>query len=872
MRALSRTLPFAFFTVSGALALVYEVTWARYLGLFLGNTTLAHMCVLAAFTGGLAAGSFAIGSRTRHLRRPLAAYGWLEVAIGVYAVLFPLFIGHVQRTAISAAAALEPGSWIWVALKLAVSALVLLVPTVCMGGTYPVLMRHFQPASPAEEDKAEWLYLANCAGAVMGALAAGFILVPSLGLRFTMITTGSANVLLGMAAAAVGLLGVRPAPPAGEQSGGPPGKSAASGPARRTPELWLIYAAIAISGSTSMVYEIVWIRIFAITLGSSTYSFTLMLAAFISGLALGSLVVGLVPALRRAPLVAFAAAEIAIGLAVTAGLPLYERLPYIFWKWSSVLSPTPDTVWLSNLVRYALCFLVMVIPTLFFGMTLPLAIKTAARRDHNIGQDSGRVYGANTVGTLVGAVAAGLVLIPLIGLRGSLVAAILTNVVVGGWLLTASGLRFRTPAAVGASTAGVALVLLVPAWDVASFTRGTFRAHGSAPPDWQTYKRLRLSGRVLYYGEDSVATVAVVESRASVRGRVERTLVIDGKGEASAYLDMPTQVLSGQIPMLLKTDASRVLIVGLGSGVTAASVLTHPNARVDCVEISPAVVEGARAFADVNGDVLDHRRLRLIVEDARTVVATAAGRYDVVINEPSNPWIAGVGNLFSVEYFRQIRRVLTPGGLVAGWFHTYEIDDGLVRVILRTLRQVFPHCCVFQGTTNDYIVIGSLRPVRPRWDEIERRIALPPVRGDLARVSITSTWALLGCQVMSAQGVRRVSGTGEINSDDRPILEYRAPRAQVVGAEASVISQADERYASGRSLLLADYARRRSLDRAACMSLLRLYSDLRTAQPGLRRALLEHWAHRWPDEWAVRQLARLAPASERPRWIEEAAR
>lgn len=856
MSRTTRLLPFLFFVVSGGCALVYEVTWAKYLGLMIGDTALANTCVLAAFMGGLALGSFYFGSLSARIKRPLACYGWVEVAIGLYAAAFPLLIHPVQSFVFSSAAHLQPGGVGWVSLKLVGAMLVLLIPTVLMGGTFPLLMRHFQPRSDADEDKSEWLYLANCAGAVAGALLAGFIWIPSLGLSKTLVTIGLANVLLGALAVTIGVR-AKPWRSTAETSDMGEAEAAAavepaSGSTRRTSQA--VYAAIGLSGAAAMVYELVWIRVFAIVLGSSTYSFTLMVSAFITGIALGSLAVGACRWMRRNPVLAFAIAEAAIALTVLASIPLYERLPYTFWKWSSLLRPSPESFWLHSLLKYSLCFVVMVVPTSFFGATLPLAIKAAARRDDRIGRDSGFVYGANTIGAVTATLLTGLLLIPAIGVRHLLEVTILVNIVIAGLLVCMIG---SSRVRLGAAAAGVVLLIaliLMPAWHPASFVCGTFRYHRTPPATWADFRKALDRNEVFFYGEDGNAAVAVVSDDTGVPGMTQMILKVNGKGDASSFTDLPTQILVGQLPMILKPDAKDALVVGLGSGVSVASVLTHPGVTADCVEISPAVVRAASQFEEANNWVLDDSRLRLYIEDARTFTAVTPRKYDVVASEPTNPWIAGVGNLFSVEFFQSVDRILKPGGLFVQWFHVYENSDELVKIVLRTVRRVFPYTYVFQGAQSDFIVVASRTPIKPDFGKMAREMSVREVRADLYKIHIDSLPALLAMQAFSPDAIKRLVGEGPVNTDDLPILEYRAPVAQYTGQVSEYLKYSDERLFRGRNLLLSSYLAGRPLDRPTYLSLIHALRDPRLTHPRLLFAILSGYLKRWPDDVEANQL------------------
>lgn len=838
MKRYAASIPYLLLAISGACALVYEVTWARYFALFLGHTTLAHMCVLAAFMGGLALGSILIGRMTTGFRRPLAVYGVLELLIGVYAILSPTILYAARSAMLAAGAGLEPGSATWLGLKLVISIATLIIPTVLMGGTFPVLMKYFQPATTSSADKSEWLYAVNCVGAVAGSLLAGFALIPSIGSKSTLLATGVVNLSLGIGAILLARV------LAGEQvvRKTPAGDTPDAG---RHPLALPVYLAIGVSGLVSMVYELVWIRIFAVTLGSSTYSFTLMLAAFITGISLGSLAVGFVPRLKRNPLTTFAVAEIAIGLAVVLGIPFYERLPYIFWRWSALLSRTPEAFGLLNLSKYSLCFMFMLVPTFFFGMTLPLAIKSVARRDDRIGKDSGFVYGANTVGTLIGALLTGLVLIRFLGLRHSLELAVMLNIGAGMLLLLVSSHPMRRAYAFGACAVGLVLVLAMPAWHPWSFVAGTFR-HTEAPPQtWGEYLESGRGMKIHFYSESDDGTVAVAEPP----GMRELCLFINGKADASSYSDLCTQILLGQIPMFFHPDARDVLVVGLGSGVTANSILTHPGTTVDCVEISSAVVDAARYFDEANGAVLDNERLNMIVEDARAYVAVTAKKYDVVSSEPTNPWIAGVGNLFSREYYREVDKILKPGGIMAQWIQQYDLSDELMATILRTMLSVFPCVYIFEVNTGDYVVVASRGPISPDFSAMERRLSVPEVREDLARITVDSVLALLGRQAYASADARMMVQSGDtVNTDDHPVLEFQAPKAAYLGTSCPEFNAGDQRLTLGEDLFAVSYLSGKPLSRRQAESLIASYADVRVNNRMLMYSLLRYYLGRWPDD------------------------
>jgi len=832
----------ALFVLSGSCGLAYEVVWAKYLGLFLGNGVLVHTAVLGTFMTGLAAGSLIIGRRAERIANPLKAYGWLELAIAGYAGLFPLLASAGQALVLQAAGPFPPGTMGLLVIRIAIGCALMLVPTVLMGATFPYLTSYAERTGNRGAAGANWLYFANCAGAVAGSLITGFALIPQLGLSGSLMAVMVLNVLVGALALLAGMAGSAPVPPA-ESEAHASGQGAA---ANR-----LVLAAVCVSGATAFVYELVWTRLFAVTLGSSTYSFTLMLSAFITGLALGSIAANALPGVGRSPLAWFARAEILIAMAMALAIPLYPRLPYLFWQWRWQLRPVAESIPLYHLFQYGITFLVMAVPTFLFGLTFPTAIRAASRED-SVASHAAEVYGWNTVGTVAGVTLAGAVLIPLLGLQGTLRVAAALNLVIGCVLLYKAS---DAPPAVRRwallAAPAALLLLLSPQWRPLSFTQGALRANVPPPADWSRYQTMLRSREPVFYREDLGTTVAVVRAIDPDSGQPQLGLIVDGKMDATSVGDLPTQTLLGQIPLVLKPESTDVFVLGLGSGVTAGSVLTHPVERVDCVEISKAVVDAARRFQATSGGPERDPRFHLTIDDGKTILASTRRKYDVIISEPTNPWIAGVGNLFSKESFEAAARALKPGGIAAQWFHAYQLDDPLVATIIRTFRSVFPHTIAFQGNSQDYILIGSTQPLPVDFSKMEERLKRPEVARDLSRINVTRLAALLALQTHTGEAVAALEENGGLNTDDFPLLETLAPHAHYLGLTAKKIEKTDCRYSRGRGLLLDHYLRGRPLDREELLAVYRTLSDPRVAQPSLSFRILHEYLARWPDDAAL---------------------
>lgn len=834
----------AIFALSGACGLGYEALWARYVGLFLGNTVLLHMAVLAAFMAGLSAGSFLLGARAGRAGNPLIWYASMELGISLYAFALPHLAVGCRAAVVQTAGAAGGETLVW--MKLALAAALLLPPAFLMGGTYPAMVAAWNRTSAAP-DGAALLYAVNCAGAVGGVLLVGLWLIPAAGLAATTRLLASLGALAGIGA--IGLV------PLHSRGTAPPERRAVLAKSLQAGLL----AAMFCSGAAAFIYELVWTRLFALTLGSSTYSFTLMLAAFITGLALGSFAVAWVPGLRRTPVPALVAAEGGIAAIVAASIPMYQRMPYWFWVLRWQLRPTEDTVGLYHAFQYLATLGVMVLPTFLFGVTFPLAVSACALGNPRAEEAAAaRVYGWNTAGTLAGVLLAGLWLVPALGLRGTLMVGVACNVAAAilASAVQPAGSTARGLATAAAVTAGVALCL-GPDWSPFAFAQGAYRYRTRPPSSWGAFVQDLASHKVVFRTEDFGTTVSVVDGPAA-DGNPERLLVVDGKTDASAYGDLPTEILLGQVPMLLHPDARNVFVVGLGSGVTVGSVLTHPVDLVDCAEVSRGVVQAEPYFDRANGWIRRDPRLHILLEDGRMALAASPRRYDVIISEPPNPWIAGVGNLFAAEFYRTAAEHLTPGGLFAQWFHAYEFNDRLAATLIATFRSVFPHTILFNGNSQDFILVGARQPVRPNLSAMEARIKHPAVAADLDRIHIRTLAAFLSRQTHAEDGVAKLATGARLNTEDRPVLEFLAPNAQYAEETAQILFRTDERLRKNGNLLLNGYCRLHGLSREDLLSVIDCLVDTREGNPELARRALHAYVQRWPkDALYVELLARV---------------
>ena len=779
------------FVLSGALGLVYQIVWFKYLSLFLGNTTYAQTIVLATFMGGLAIGAALWGRRADRSSKLLMLYGWLELAIGLYCVLYPTFLELLKNVFIQIvqSSGMQSDSSGVLALKLAVSLLSLLLPTILMGGTLPVLVRFISERIEESGKNVALLYFLNSLGAVGGTILGGFFLIRLLGLQTTILTAAIINLIVGGIAVELGHRakenrGTIAEPPEIGQEGSLSKKEV------------LALAAAAVSGFAAMIYEVAWVRLLIPVLGSSTYSFSIMLVGFISGITLGSLIVSAIIKKIHDLFSLLAVCQLGVIVSMIATLPFYQRVPYYLWSVAHLLNRTEAAYPIFLFIQLLFVLMIMIVPTVFLGMTLPVASRIAARNLRVLGRSVGSVFSLNTMGTVVGSLMAGLILIPLVGVMHTMEIGIACNLVMGFLVLFfgSSAVRWKkvVPAA-AVLLATVAYFFFGGTWSRSLSVSGIFRLIGDnipPPARYEDFLSADISRQILYYKEGTTATVAVYKGES--QRKKQNVLVINGKADASSVGDLPTQVLLGQLPLFLRPQAQSALVIGWGSGVTAGSVLTHPVKTVDCIEISPDVVEASEFFNDVNNEPMEDPRLQLYIDDALAYLKLTSNSYDVIISEPSNPWIAGIGNLFTVEFFQECREKLNAGGVVVQWFHLYEMDDDLTRLVIRTFQQVFPYVTVWQAQATDILIVGSDH--RFRFEErMEAALQNPRVKEDLNRVMVRNAATLLSLQVLSEEKVREFCEAGDVNSEDLPRLEYEAPRAFFVNRGARDLLRSDER-------------------------------------------------------------------------------
>ncbi|MDB6040654.1 MAG: spermine/spermidine synthase family protein [Verrucomicrobiales bacterium] len=824
------------FFISGIAGLIYQVVWSRYLALFLGHTSYAVVAVLAAFMGGLALGNAWLGAAADRVRRPLAFYGLLEIGIALYAFLFPFYFELCYKAYISVARGMSAGMSSLLILKFGFSLALVLLPTALMGATFPALTRFVTRSLDELRGRVGWLYCVNSLGAVFGCFIADYWWIPQFGLEVSILGSGIMNLLVGLLA-----LGISKSTAEGQHN--VPETSSDSGDLETfTPiELRLGMWAIGLSGFVAMLYEVAWTRLLSLALGSSTHAYTLMLITFILGIAAGG---GLVAKWRpiKGTLNSLGWAEAALAGSVFFSLFFYQLLPYGLIRVTGHFPRTGDFYPLYELTQALFCLAVMFIPALCLGTTLPLASRIATARLTSTGRSVGKVFAVNTAGTVLGTALTGLLLMPVFGLARTFAFGVVLNALIAVLILcrNANSRRpvFATMAA-GILYISLADISFGSRWQKV-FSYGWWRSH-QIPGSISEFNNLSQT-RTLHFHRDGAGSTVDVDSQGTDTNAA-LSLRVNGKVDATSRGDHPTQLLLGHIPMILHPTYTNALVIGLGSGMTCGAILRHPTIQsVTAVEISPEISRAARLFGEANDHALDNPRLKLMQEDAKSYLKINQDQFNLIVSEPSNPWMAGVAGVFSLEYYQDCATHLTPNGSMVQWLQVYESSDEVFSMVLRTFSTAFPTVSIWITQKGDLALVGSVRSLPVDLGASEQRFHQTEVAQDLQRTEIRNFPVFLSLEVISAEnGAALISEDGPVHSDYFPALEYEAQRAFFARGAAQLWLQSREAWTRHSTLLLAQYLEHHRLSEADLSAFALRGAEAGEVDDRLSRSLYLEW-------------------------------
>jgi spermidine synthase len=736
------------FAASGCSALIYEIVWFQLLTLAIGSTTVSLAVLLATFMGGLCVGSAGF-SRLRLALRPLQVYAAIEFGIGICGVLVLAVIPIVGRIYVAGAAHGLPSMF----LRGLFAAICMLPPTILMGASLPAIVRWAEGAPEAMPRAVSWwgfLYGGNTAGAVFGCLFAGYYL---LRIYNTAIGTYFA-VAINLSIALISVLLAR--------SSASRVQPRADSTAPRSLSLVAVYVTIGLSGASALGAEVVWTRLLGMMLGATVYVFSVILAVFLTGLALGSAggscLVRRLQNSRRA--LGLSQLLLMLGIAWTAYM-IADSLPY--WNAASLLSAGP---WMSFRLDLVRCFCAILPPTLFWGASFPLACAAAASPGEDSGRVVGRIYAANTLGSIAGALGVSLVLVPWIGTQQSQ-RVLLAIAAVSAWVVLSRELRKPVVASLLALSLPVAVVLMARVHPIP----GGVIAYGRRMSSW--------NGTVLYTAEGINSSVAISkssdgETEVDVNGHVEAT---------TEPYDMKLQRMVGHLPGMLHPHPRSILGIGFGAGVSAGTFTRYPTVeRITVCEIEPVIPPtSTRYFAAQDYDVLHNPRTRIIFDDARHFVLTTPEKFDIIASDPLDVFVKGTAALYSQEYFEAVKRHLNPGGMFSLYVPLYETDEITIRSELATFFAAFPYGTIWANTVDgqgyDMVFLGQDGPLQINVDEVQQRLDRPdykPVAQSLRDIGINSAIDLFSTYSGSAADLAPWLRGAPISHDRDLRLQYIA--------------------------------------------------------------------------------------------------
>ena len=764
----SLLLPFAaLFVLSGACGLTYEVVWSRHLVHVFGVTAFAVSTVLVSFMGGMAAGAAWLGPYADRTRRPLRLFAILEAGIGIYALLLPLLLAGADALYAWALPALPESLALRSVIRFVFCLSLLAVPTILMGGTLPALGRGLLSQRSSVGRGVGLLYFVNTVGAAIGCFLAGFVLIPELGLTKTTLLAAAFNGLVALIAYLID----RRSPDAEMTLPAAPGPEAVTA-VGTSPASWPLIVAFG-SGMAALAFEIVWFRVLVLSFGSTVYSFSAMLAVFLLGLAVGSLVAGPFADRARQPVRLLALVQLGVALlTLSAGL-IVNRMPALFLQVIQVAGLDLSGM---NRTKLLLSLLTLLPPALAFGATFPIAVRLYRSPSGRAGTRIGSVYAWNTLGAIVGSFGAGFLLLPTIGAEWVLriVVAVAVTLTLGS-VLAEPG-RVRLGWAVPMSTAALAVLaglLLSPRWDRALLGAGVYFepekfTHSDGSPK---IDRVLADYSLINYTEGYNDTII------SYRSPKGKFITVNGSATASdQFEDMLAQRMMGHVPMLVHPGRVRnACVIGLGAGVTTGALAIHEVERVVAVELEDGVRAGATFFAEENHGVLQNPVVDVRIDDGRNFLKLTDETFDVISSHPNFPSLSGSGVLFNREFLELAKRKLSPGGVMAHYAPIWRLRPEDVRTIVGTYADVFPHVRMFSAGIS-LILVGRDEPFPPLdIEELGRRMSDPDVKQSLAEIGVRGPVELASLYQFDRETALRFGGEAPRTTDDRPRIEFNAP-------------------------------------------------------------------------------------------------
>ena len=757
-----------FFT--GACGLIYEVTWFKYLANLIGSEARASALILSVFLGGLAIGYALFGrvSAQKSSRALVKLTGWLEIGIGVWAILFP---------------SLYMQTWDWVSAtfsgdlniiaEICIASLLILPPTILMGGTLPLLTQALS-LSVRESDRIHAaIYAANTAGAFLGCLLAGFYLIPHFGLPITMILTACLNFIAGIAFVGMGTYVEIPSQPTAKTSNSETKFQFIHFLSDR--KIATAHVLALLCGFIAITLQTALMRLVGLTAGSSEYAFAIVVSVFILMLAWGSYRVASRPQ-SRLNLLWINQLTVFLGLILIFWL--IPELPYFLHVIRALLTTVSVNFYIFQILLFLAFTLLLVVPVHAMGRSMPLLFAGTSREVQDLGQHVGTLYFANTLGCVLGGLIGGYALYYVVNIDRILLIceglALLTLMLA----FFLSSVQNKKILATIALVVGIGVISFSPHWEQRRFAVGTFRLRSPVSYSFRGarffYENYEPTVQMVYRRDGPTSSMSVMQSVDDKGERVSRSIFVNGKSDGDTLGDRSTTQLIGHLPALLTTvETKTVAVIGFGTGMTAGSLSIHPQVQeIDIFEISPLVREYAPLFDFANHAISKNPKVRWEIGDAYQKLRTSSRKYSVICSEPSNPWVLGVERLYSQEFLNLAKQHLEPGGIYAQWIHSYDISESTLALVINTYASVFKHIRVFQVGKYDIALLGSDTKIGDHnIAALEQKLRAPSVREDLEQINIKTPSDLLALELLWP---KEAFANGGLHSLEFPKLAYAA--------------------------------------------------------------------------------------------------
>ena len=753
------------FLVSGAAGLIYEITWTRIFGEVFGNTVFAVSTVLTTFMLGLALGSWLLGKIADRIALPLKLFALLELAIGIYALVLPAILSVTDVLYRWLFQSFHPGFYPLSLVRFVLSVVILLLPTMLMGGTLPVLSRLWANSSRDKSDESNagqsvgLLYAINTFGAVAGCFLSGYVLIRIVGVSNTIYLAAAANIFVGFVALLLSRFSAEPL-------GGKHKRSAHRSRSRKSKKealeqpdkkRRLVLAAVGVAGFCALALEVLWTRVLLFVLETSVYAFTCMLTCFILGIAIGSFLCSRLPLGKiKKPLFTLGAIEFLIGLSVLLSIVLLEWLGPIDYF---LLNKWPISgLWQEAALHFLDTSIILLLPTVLMGAVFPIAVEICARSSKAVGKRVGEVYACNTVGCTMGSFTAGFILIPLLGLRGSFLIVLAIQL-----FLAVAVIYFSEAPRMTVGVPAVAISVVVLLVSVLCIPRDIFL---------RTINTYHHPSKIVYMKDDATGTVTVHDLPDG-----DRLIAVDGVNVAGMDLMLrTTQKLQAYAPLLVHGNPTKVLQIGFGSGETSGIGLAFGVEQYSIAEICPGVFEAGTFFDEINRGSYKDPRLRKIIMDGKNFVKLTDEKFDIIMNDSTYPGTTGSSALYTYDHFKQCRERLKEGGVLSCWV-PLDLRPEDFAIIVRSFQAAMPYNSLWMvnNCLNKHAVLmGTLLPTRIDFLHIKKLVERPDIATDLKEINVHSVYDFLDCFVVYQDGLRKIGGTGPLNTDDRPFLEFGA--------------------------------------------------------------------------------------------------